>query len=168
MHTQIDCLVSAFCQLRELVDRLDAAEYARPGPNGDGSIGRHVRHCLDHGEALLAGTERGVVDYDQRCRGTTVETDPAEAARRLGDLERRLTSLAGHTGREPLSVAVLPRLDCPSKLTLSSLGREAAFVQSHTVHHCAIIAMLARAGGTEIPEHFGYAPATIVHLQRTA
>src|SRR5262249_7606644 len=38
------------------------------------TVGGHVRHCLDHVEALLAGLEEGELSYDHRQRGTEVET----------------------------------------------------------------------------------------------
>jgi len=168
MRTQVNGLIGAFRQLREVVGQLDATQYSRRSANGDGSIGGHVRHCLDHVQALLAGISSGVVDYDRRERGTLVEFDPVAAARRMSDLEGPLVNLAGLSGREVLTVAVLSGPERPSTMTQSSLGREIAFVQSHTIHHCAIIAMLARAAGATVPVHFGYAPATITHLQRTA
>jgi uncharacterized damage-inducible protein DinB len=47
------------------------------------------------------------------------------------------------------------RLSAPS-----SVGRELAFVVSHTIHHLAVIAFLLRDLSIEVPSRFGYAPTT--------
>ena len=43
---------------------------------------------------------------------------------------------------------------------VTSVGRELAFVMSHTIHHLAVIALLLRDLGIEVPPRFGYAPTT--------
>ena len=48
-----------------------------------GSIGEHVEHYLDHVSALLAADSSTTLSYDRRQRGTTVETDAAEAVRQI-------------------------------------------------------------------------------------
>ena len=35
----------------------------------DACIGQHLRHSLDHVNAILDGAESGVIDYDHRERG---------------------------------------------------------------------------------------------------
>ncbi len=53
-------------------------------------------------------------------------------------------------------------------MTLNDLpptgGRELAFTLSYTIHHNAIIAVAVKSLGLALPEHFGYAPATIAYL----
>jgi len=46
--------------------------------------------------------------------------------------------------------------------------RELAFVLSHTIHHHAVLGIMARELGVQAPERFGYAPATITHLAPAA
>jgi uncharacterized damage-inducible protein DinB len=47
----------------------------------------------------------------------------------------------------------------------TSVGRELAYVLSHTIHHNAIVgAMVKTLGGTP-PQRFGYAPSTVRHAQ---
>jgi uncharacterized damage-inducible protein DinB len=50
----------------------------------------------------------------------------------------------------------------------TTVGRELAFVLSHTVHHNALIAVMARTLGVPVPDLFGYAPSTIAHLEKAA
>ena len=47
-------------------------------------------------------------------------------------------------------------------------GRELGFVLSHTVHHNALIAVIAAAVGAAVPPGFGYAPATVAHHRSRA
>jgi hypothetical protein len=45
----------------------------------------------------------------------------------------------------------------------STLGRELAFVASHTIHHQALIAMLLGVQDVDAPDRLGYAPSTPRH-----
>jgi hypothetical protein len=49
----------------------------------------------------------------------------------------------------------------------TTLGRELAFVLSHTVHHNALIDVIAKTLGVLVPDRFGYAPSTIAHLEKS-
>jgi uncharacterized damage-inducible protein DinB len=48
----------------------------------------------------------------------------------------------------------------------TSVGRELAFVLSHTIHHNALIGVMAMLLGAPLPDRFGYAPSTIAHLEK--
>ena len=50
--------------------------------------------------------------------------------------------------------------------TSSTLGRELLFLLSHTIHHYALIDLLLREEGFEVPPDFGMAPSTLKHLER--
>ena len=50
----------------------------------------------------------------------------------------------------------------------TTLGRELAFVISHTIHHNALIAILVKLLGHSVPATFGYAPSTIAHREKRA
>jgi uncharacterized damage-inducible protein DinB len=154
-------LIELLCDLGSLVDRLDDMEYTMPARGrSSGSIGGHVRHCLDHVSALIAATTTGVCAYDRRARGTDVETNRHAAMRevaRLTTLIAQLTSAILHSG-----VDVETQLDRAGSLMISrsSIGRELAFVMSHTVHHHAIIAQMLQARGVFTGNGFGLAPST--------
>jgi hypothetical protein len=45
-------------------------------------------------------------------------------------------------------------------VTRSSVGREVAFVVSHTIHHNAIVAQMLRARGLDVAPRLGLAPST--------
>jgi hypothetical protein len=125
-----------------------------------GSIGEHVRHCLDHVAALLQPTPTGTLSYDHRARGTAVETDPAAALQRIYRLKTALAQWHGRSLDEPIRVASLISLRGDSLISWSTLAREFAFVVSHTIHHQAVIAVLLSLHGYAVPDRFGHSPAT--------
>jgi uncharacterized damage-inducible protein DinB len=132
------------------------------------SIGGHVRHCLDHLDTFLHGLYFGVIDYDQRQRGTEIETNRRAALVALHRQERQFLACPGDVAGWPLRLRVLLSSDSSPIEVETSAGRELAFVLSHTIHHNSLIAVLARSLGVSVPARFGYAPATIAHLERTS
>lgn len=137
------------------------------GPAYAGPVGAHLRHVIEHHEALLLSAG-GVVDYDARPRDRRLETDPAHAAVRLGRLLQRLADL--DPGSDLLlTVRGLCGLDGSARFAaVSSLGRELAFVASHAVHHFALLLPHARQQGLPLPAGFGLAPATAAHRRGLA
>lgn len=154
-------------QLARVVDGLDDASYSRLPPEGGGGIGSHVRHCLDHVEELLSGARQGELNYDRRERGSVVERDRGAALAAIARLDRALDDLAPEALDDPITVTSLLSPQGPPERTRSTLGRELAYVVSHTTHHNALIAWLVRATGTKVPERFGYAAATLAWLGET-
>ncbi|MCK6485747.1 MAG: DinB family protein [Phycisphaerae bacterium] len=156
-------------QLGQIVETASDDQYVlQPVGVIDGSLGGHVRHCLDHVATLLDGAQTGRLDYDARRRGTAVETSRAAALEVVGRLESRLTGLDDDDLSRPLCVSVMLTADGLRIDTLSSLGRELGSVLSHTIHHNAIVAAICRTLGIPLPDRFGYAPATIAHLDAAA
>ena len=160
-------LVGVLRQTAALLESLTDEQYARK-PVGvvPSSIGGHVRHCLDHVEAVLRGAGDGLLDYDRRERGTDVERSRTAALETIRRQERQLLDFPWPDGRSPLRLSVLLSPDAPPAVVLSSLGRELAFALSHTIHHGALIAVMAKLLGVVVPPDFGYAPSTLAHGRR--
>ena len=161
-------LAHSLQQLADLLAITSDAQYNRK-PVGviPSSLGGHVRHCLDHFEALCTGAITGVVDYDDRQRGTAVETDRIAAMSAIQRLRLQIEALDESVLARTVRVPSIIAGDGTSIETRSSLGRELAFVLSHTVHHNALVAAMCRTLGITIPDRFGYAPATIAHLDES-
>jgi len=122
------------------------------------SIGQHLRHCIEHYDELLhAHRESREVNYEARPRDFAIETDPSVAIGRLENITASLAAL--DTSPAPLKI-----LDtgCEGS-ACSSLDRELQYLVSHTVHHFAIIAIIARHFDVSVPENFGVAPSTLKH-----
>jgi uncharacterized damage-inducible protein DinB len=164
VQAKVSSPVMALCgllrDLSEVLAVLPADMYvARPAARVSGSVGQHVRHCLDHVSALVAARADAPLTYDHRERDTPVETDPAVARARIAELLSRLDVWARRPLNTPLRVS--SRLSPSDTLTgWSTLARELAFVVSHTIHHHATIAVLLDIHAFPVPGGFGYAPST--------
>lgn len=158
-------LAQIMLELRELVTGLSADQYSARASDlfANSTIGGHVRHCLDHARALVDGRRTGIVDYDLRARGTSIETDLATADAELGRLIASVEQLAKLDADCSIGVSVIPTRDGVSITLSSTLARELAFVLSHTIHHNATIRGIALASGRAVPAAFGYAPSTLAH-----
>lgn len=152
-------------QLFELVRAHDA-----PGrPAFAGPVGSHLRHVIEHFEALVFPAQPGHVDYDQRPRDRALETSTAVARQRLARLAQELMAWPEHALRAPLLVAgVIGPLGEQRFAVPSTVGRELVFVTSHAVHHLALLQPHCRQHGLTTDRHFGKAPATIAHERATA
>lgn len=160
-HATVTPLLDLLHQMRTMIDRLDDVDYAMPAPGRtSGGIGGHVRHCLDHVSALVEGIGTGLCAYDRRQRGTAVETSRAAAIDAITDAMIELLHL--DTPRLDAELYVETQLDPGGGMviTRSSVGREVAFLVSHTIHHNAIVNQLLQSRGVRVAPRFGLAPAT--------
>jgi uncharacterized damage-inducible protein DinB len=148
-------------QMRTTIERLDDCDYSRPAPGrSSGGVGGHVRHCLDHVSALLTATRTGLCTYDRRQRGTKTETCRVAAMSAISDVTRALMFLASDTLETEVYVETQIDPSGATIVTRSSIGRELAFVASHTIHHNAIVAQMMRTRGLTFTPRFDLAPAT--------
>lgn len=148
-------------EMETLLSDVDTYVYsARVATPVSGSIGEHVRHCLDHVSALLAADPSATLSYDRRQRGTAIETDPMEALSQILELKAGLDAWATRSLDEPISVMSMIAPSGETVTGWSTLARELAFVVSHTIHHQAIIGLLLAVGGHAVPDRFGHSPST--------
>lgn len=158
----IAALERALEDLAAVVAALSPEAYgARLVPTTSGSIGEHVRHCLDHVSALVSADPSSYLSYDRRARGTSVETNPAEALRRIQLLRIKIAVGRWSTRLdEPICVLCTVARGGETLTGMSTLARELAFVLNHTIHHQAMIGLLASLHGCDVPDGFGFAPST--------
>lgn len=161
-HSPIVALEGALEELASVVAALSPEAYgARLFPNASGSIGEHVRHCLDHASALVTADPSSCLSYDRRERGTAIETDPAQALRSIQLLRIKIAVGRWSTRLdEPICVMSTVAHGGAMLSGMSTLGRELAFVLNHTIHHQAMIGLLATLHGCDVPDGFGFAPST--------
>jgi hypothetical protein len=149
---------------RALIDRLDDLTYRRSA-NGTGSVGGHFRHNLDFVNNFLNGIAERRIDYNVRERDIRVEIDRRYAVEKMGFAMERIGRVAdGVLGR---LVYVRSELGLPTWLP-SSISRELEFINSHTVHHHALIAEKLAGFGIAVPENFGVAPSTLEYWNTVA
>lgn len=153
-------LADTLNQLHDAIRPLTVEEYTCRDLRSSGSIGGHVRHCLDHVSALECGIVAGQVCYDHRERDTVVERDPSLAAARLRRASFRVARIDAGLVERPLVLLAQLSAGVPSVRVATTVGRELAFVVSHTIHHSALIAVLLERAERDVPARFGLAPTT--------
>lgn len=149
----------------DLLRHFNDDNYARPTsdrPRAAG-IGPHFRHCLDFYRCFLRDLEGGRIDYDSRDRQGELETSVLAA---LATVESVMIGLAGIDRDQAQREIEVHHDEVPGEKPVTSwqrstVARELRFLASHTVHHYALIALLARQQGIEPEEQFGVAPATL-------
>jgi len=144
-------------QALHLLGEMDSDTYSSPCAEVfSSSVGQHIRHCVEHYEEFLAALrENRALDYDKRPRDLRVETDMSEAMSRLRKIREEFGSL-------PVNCQPLRIRDCEVDIASeSSVCRELQFLVSHTVHHFALISVIAGLCGLRTPEDFGIAPSTL-------
>jgi len=147
-----------------LIEKIDDAAFSE---GNRGSVGIHFRHCLDFASNFLGGLKVGKIDYGQRQRNTEAETDREQAILNLVFVIRELQSLRISDLETEVMVKteeIIGVMGNPEWARSSGL-RELDFLQSHTIHHFALIAYKLRAHGIEVGENFGVAPSTLKYWQ---
>ncbi|MDC0087938.1 hypothetical protein OAI07_00185 [Akkermansiaceae bacterium] len=130
------------------------------------TLGQHMRHTLDHVEALCTGLPKGVVNYDLRIRATNMETSTSTANSRCQFLKAELTKIGqDYTSDSKVNALSSCSNDSESHPQSSSFGRELQFVISHTVHHFAILAAICHSLDIATSADFGIAPSTLKHQE---
>ena|SRR5687767_4640656 len=140
-----------------IIRDLDDADYSRCR-NGESSIGAHIRHNLDFVNAFMNGAATGRINYNARVRDRRVENDRRYAIEQLSAAVRRLNGIKGSAMRS--NILVRSEID-EGEWHVSSVGREIEFLNSHTVHHYALVARLIRDIGQLVNGTFGVAPSTL-------
>jgi hypothetical protein len=154
---------------RQLLDQALALVAAHEGPAAPalaGLVGSHLRHVIEHLEGLLFERRDEVVDYDSRRRDALLERSPTLARQRLQALQQRLAGFAADTLNQPVRVLGQCGPAGEHRFSVdSTIGRELAFLASHTVHHFALLKAHCQQQGIHVAADFGQAPATVAHAR---
>ncbi|MBL4831186.1 MAG: DinB family protein [Aliivibrio sp.] len=137
-------------------------------PYLESSIGEHTRHNIDLYIALMSQRDSGVVDYDVRHRGSSVEIDSEQAITQFEKIKRWLLDLDKHTIES--NTAVKTEVSINQKrcaILQSTIERELIFVSSHTTHHLALMKVAAICCEATIDMNMGYAPATTTYQRES-
>lgn len=157
-------------QATTLLADLSDAEYQKVlKPHFPSSVGAHVRHVIDHFIALKEGVANSHVNYNVRHRHNQTEQHVNVAIEALNDIKKWLNQLDDSQCNR--AIAVTTEIDIShtkSTTCQSTIERELVFACSHAIHHYALIRIICAMQNKTLPEFFGYAPATITHLNRSA
>jgi len=161
LNKLINANIEAVDQALELIGSLsDLAYQARV--DGRSQPGAHIRHILDHYQALRDGFASGLVDYDSRSRQSEVETNRSIAQQELLVTKQWLQTLDSKTSSLQVKSEV-SLCECCTVTIDSDQARELLYVLNHTVHHMAYVALLLKFNGIVVNDTIGMAPATASH-----
>jgi uncharacterized damage-inducible protein DinB len=131
------------------------------------AVGPHLRHIVEHYQALLnaLAVPGSSVDYDGRERDLGMQSQPTMTLSALRHVIEQLdihANDASHLLSTPLLTHLQTGLSGELETTVpTTLGRELLFLSSHTVHHYALLGQYCRDAGVELGHDFGKAPSTI-------
>ena len=161
LHGAIAANLAVIQQGMRLLAALNAERYRRRIPICyHASVGGHLRHIIEHYQAFLRGLDDGGIDYEKRARDPLVENDPSYAIALLESIAQQLGELASSLANRPIFYGAETT---EGIATETSILRELEFLLSHTIHHYALVAVMARLQGCEPEPTFGVAPSTLKH-----
>ena len=157
---------NVFVQLAETIKQLSASQYAQPCSNlVNNTIGQHVRHIIELFQCLENGYPDSSVNYENRKRDKTIETDKELALRLLQDIYSQLD-------RPDKPLVLHASYDDHSSTPIAiptNYYREIAYNLEHTIHHMALIRVgIAEVSEIRLPENFGVASSTVKHRKQCA
>ena len=115
-------------------------------------------HCF------FAGFAGASIDYDACKRDPEIEQNVEKIKFVLDSVSRRIEQLQPLLFcRELIGVKEFVLLSSPAVEINSTLERELMGLATHSIHHLAIIALLAKSLGHQMGSDFGKAPSTIVY-----
>lgn len=156
-------------QATGVIERIDADVYASTTAiSPRGSIGMHLRHVLDFYDSFLCGIESGQIDSNARRRDPLIERDRLYALNRIAATIGKLRSFSPAHYSAAVQVSSEDDGENDRVWCASSVLRELEFLQSHTIHHYSLIAMLLRLHEIDPGDRFGVAASTLAHWKEEA
>lgn len=150
-------------QLIDLLKKLNDEQYSQPITILSGnSIGKHVRHIIELYFELLCGYEIDIVNYDDRDRDISIETEVDYAIVKLEQIIEWTHDKKDKSLRVVVDYSIETKVN---EVVNSSFKRELAYNIEHAIHHMAIIKIAIENSFSEIilDRSFGVAPSTIRH-----
>jgi hypothetical protein len=160
---RVCCAADAILEeCEKYIERVDDDQFvyvskAVPG----GTIGKHIRHTLDHFRCAITTCCTEAVDYDHRRRGGDVESSRAAAKAEIATLRSLMGDLSETQLNEPMTARVMICSDGQTCDLSTTRAREIFFAMHHAIHHNAILKAIGLELGFECPDGFGTAPSTI-------
>jgi len=159
----VDGCLHCIAQCDQILSILSQEHYALDS-KGSASIGAHIRHILDRFHCFFAGNAGSLIDYDARKRDREIEQNLDAATFALASVTRRIEEFRDSPScHEPIFVKESVLSSRPAVNIPSTVERELMGLITHSIHHLAIIALLARSYGHQVDKDFGKAPSTIVY-----
>jgi hypothetical protein len=130
---------------------------------GNASIGGHTRHIIELLKCATDGYHSGVVDYVNRSRNLSIETDKTVAMQELGWLLEHL-----ERNDKEMKLVTDGENGDGSNFVSTTFFREIVYNAEHTIHHLALIRVALRVMKLDVVgDDFGMAYSTIKYLSAT-
>ena len=144
----------------QLLDSIDQEQFVRStAPVFHSTIGAHFRHLLEHFVCFFEQHSSGKVLYDSRRRDQSLEESYVCCRAGLQDVIDKLGGFAN----SQVNQEILVQDSGSTGLVSSTTARELLFLQSHCLHHFAIVGAISRAVGADPAANFGVAISTREH-----
>lgn len=154
-------------KLSDGLRQLSVEQYASGYQNRRTPVGKHVRHIIEFYQEFFRHIDSNSpkpLCYDNRQRSMRLETSLQNALIEIELLQGKLRNTTSEVKELTLSTIVHP--DYPVQLIRSTSQRELFYLFDHTVHHMALIRVLAEFWGVELSKNFGLAPSTALYEAR--
>lgn len=131
--------------------------------------GAHIRHILDHWDAVLTALKSAssLIDYDKRNRLSVIEHDRFACADKIQTIKSDIIRMDVSYDAKVSIKSEFNTESQQSKHFDSSLEREWLYVINHTIHHLAHIRLILLSNNVELPAYIGIAPSTRSYLRQT-
>ena len=152
-----------------LLSTIKGEQYNRSfKPAFKSTLGAHFRHMIEHYQCFLLQINSPIstknelhITYDSRKRNQLVEINIEHAIDAIKSAIEELETI-NKLGDDVHYKLVDIQLN---RMVETNIERELLFLHSHTVHHYAIIAAMARGFGIKVEDGFGVAIATQSYIQ---
>ncbi len=167
MNVLHSSVIDTLKQVEILINTCDEQTYAQVPECALSSIGQHMRHILDHFMEFQEGIEKGLINYNNRSRGSGIETSRDIALQKAQQISAwfRDYVVADKNIRIETEVAI----DHTENMVIdSTIERELCYLINHTIHHVAYATLLVKQFDLKIEHELGIAPATATYLRSQA
>ena len=162
------CNEQLLSELIQAIKTLHSEAYQKPAaPDNPQTIGAHVRHIIEFYHCFLSGLESSYINYDNRTRDPECERNISSAVDTLLSIKKCLAKLTTNTLRE-VNLTLNANIDTTGNVvnTETSVIRELLFLQSHAIHHMAMINLLLQQSGHSPPKDLGVATSTLIYRKQ--
>ncbi len=161
LGTLTNACESCVGQCQQIIKIISARVFSEKTVGGS-SVGAHLRHIIERFDCFLTGYPVGQINYDLRRRDRQLELNIESAKEALIAVASGLSQVREVDIKQ---LSVMESVDENGSVVAvdSTVERELMGLVSHTIHHLAIIVMLAKAQGYTLNENLGKAPSTIIY-----
>lgn len=157
----VERFVQILRQGANLIEGLSDEVYVRRDQANHGSVGAHFRHVVEFVFRFVEGIKIGKIDYHCRKRDTRIEQDRDYAVSFFNLAINNLRNLPSNTEHKQILLRLENSFSENDEWCVSSVLRELEYLQSHTIHHYALIAEKLSVAGIKVEKKFGVAPSTL-------